>query len=68
MRLTRLKTGAGREFLASTLDSLVADLRRILAPEYAARAQEVAASMTTSTASVAAAADLLEETARRGVC
>ncbi len=66
--VTRLKTGAGREFLASTLDSLVADLRCILAPEYAARAQEVAASMTTSTASVAAAADLLEETARRGVC
>ena len=65
--LTRLKTGAGREFLASTLDSLVADLRCILAPEYAARAQEVAATMTTSAASVAAAADLLEETARLGV-
>lgn len=62
--LTRLKTGAGRPFHASTLDSLVADLRCILAPEYAARAREVASKMTKSSESIAAAADLLEETAR----
>ena len=65
--VTRLKTGAGREFLASTLDSLVADLRRILAPEYARRAREVAATMTKSAESVSTVADLLEETARISV-
>ena len=65
--VTRLKTGSGRQFHASTLDSLIADLRCILAPEYATRAREVAATMTQSAASVAAAADLLEETARLGV-
>ena len=58
--VTRLETGAGREFLASTLDSLVADLRRILAPEYARRAREVAATMTKSAESVSTVADLLK--------
>ena len=62
--LTRLKTGSGRQFHASTLDSLVADLRCILAPEYATRAREVAGKMTKSAASVVTVADLLEETAR----
>ena len=62
--VTRLKTGSGRQFHASTLDSLVADLRCILAPEYATRAREVAGKMTKSAASVVTVADLLEETAR----
>ncbi len=62
--VTRLKTGSGRQFHASTLDSLVADLRCILAPEYATRAREVAAKMTKSAESIIAVADLLEETAR----
>jgi vancomycin aglycone glucosyltransferase len=61
--VTRLKTGSGREFHASTLDSLVADLRCVLAPEYATRAREVAGKMTKSAASVVIVADLLEETA-----
>ena len=65
--LTRLKTGAGRQFHASTLDSLVADLRCILAPEYATRAREVAKKMTKPAESIATAADLLEETARLNV-
>jgi UDP:flavonoid glycosyltransferase YjiC (YdhE family) len=64
--LTRLKTGAGRQFHASTLDSLVADLRCILAPEYATRAREVASKMTKSAESIATVADLLEDTARLG--
>jgi UDP:flavonoid glycosyltransferase YjiC (YdhE family) len=38
----------------------------ILAPEYAARARKVATQMTKPAESVASAADLLEETARRG--
>jgi UDP:flavonoid glycosyltransferase YjiC (YdhE family) len=61
----RLKVGSGRAFSASTLDSLVADLRSILTPEYSTRAREVAAQMTTATESACRAADLLEDAARR---
>ena len=61
----RLKVGTGRELAATTLDSLVADLRSILTPQCAARAREVAARMTTPAESVARAADLLEEEAAR---
>ena len=56
----RLKVGTARRFSAATEKSLVADLRTILAPEYAARAREVATHMTTPTESVAAAADRVE--------
>jgi vancomycin aglycone glucosyltransferase len=62
----QLKVGTGRQFAASTLDSLVADLRSILTPECATRAREVAAQMTDPAKSVASAADLLEETVRIG--
>jgi UDP:flavonoid glycosyltransferase YjiC (YdhE family) len=61
-----LKVGAGRRFLDSTLDSLVADLRAILTPECAARAREVAAQMTKPAESIDKAADLLEDAARSG--
>ncbi|OBI24155.1 glycosyltransferase [Mycobacterium sp. E1386] len=60
----RLKVGAGRRFLDSTLDSLVADLRSVLTPECAARAREVAAQMSKPAESVAKAADLVEDAAR----
>src|SRR5207302_275964 len=42
-QLKRLKVGTARRFSATTQESLVADLRTILAPEYAARARELAA-------------------------
>ena len=61
----RLRVGTSRRFSRTTRDSLVADLRRILAPEYATRARETASRMTKPTASVTATADLLEDTARR---
>jgi UDP:flavonoid glycosyltransferase YjiC (YdhE family) len=64
--VTRLGVGAAREFFSTTLDLLVADLRSILTPEYAARAREVAAEMTKPAESVARAADLLEEAVRAG--
>ncbi|OBF58736.1 glycosyltransferase [Mycobacterium sp. 852002-50816_SCH5313054-b] len=64
--LERLKVAAERQFVATTQESLVADLRRILAPDYAARAREVAAQMITSADSVARAADLVEDAARPG--
>ena len=62
----RLEIGSGRAFSASTVPSLVADLRSILTPQCMSRAREVAAQMTTPAHSVASAADLLEETVRQG--
>jgi len=62
--VTHLEVGFGRPLYATTCESLVADLRSILTPHCAARAREVAAQMTTPAESVAAAADLLEKTAR----
>jgi len=63
-QVKRLKVGVGRRFSTTTHKSLVKDLRRILAPEYAARAREVSARMTTAADSVAAAAERVEEFAR----
>jgi UDP:flavonoid glycosyltransferase YjiC (YdhE family) len=62
-QVNRLKIGTGHRFSRVTKKSLVADLRRILAPPYVARARAIASQMTTPAASVAAAADLLEEAA-----
>jgi UDP:flavonoid glycosyltransferase YjiC (YdhE family) len=63
-RVKRLKVGTTRRFSTLTRESLVADLRTILAPQYVARAREIATRMTGPAASVAAAADLLEDFAR----
>ena len=60
----RLKVGAARRFSATTRESLVGDLRRILAPQYAARAREIATRMTKPAESIAATADLVEDFAR----
>ena len=62
--VTRLEVGVTRAFSASTLDSLVADLRSVRSAHYLSRARELATHMTKSTESVAAAADLLEAAAR----
>jgi len=60
----RLKVGTARRFSATTQESLVADLRTILAPQYLTRARELATRMTKPAESVAAAADLVEDFAR----
>jgi UDP:flavonoid glycosyltransferase YjiC (YdhE family) len=60
----QLKMGTARRFSSTTEKSLVADLRTILAPQYLARAREIAARMTEPAKSVAAAADLVEDFAR----
>lgn len=60
----RLQVGTTRRFTTTTQESLVADLRTILAPDYVTRAREVATRMTKPAESVAAAADLLEDFAR----
>ncbi len=64
-RVKRLKVGTGRRLSATTEESLVADLRTILAPQYLARARELASRMTKPAESVATAADLVEDFARR---
>ena len=63
-QLKRLKVGAGRRFSTTTQKSLVADLRRILAPQYVARAREIAPRITEPVRSAAAAADQVEKFAR----
>jgi UDP:flavonoid glycosyltransferase YjiC (YdhE family) len=63
-RVKRLKVGTARRFSSTTRESLVADLRAILAPQYVARAREMATRMTKPAESVAAAADLVEDFAR----
>ena len=63
-QLKRLKVGAGRRFSATTEKSVVTDLRRILAPQYIARAREIATQMTEPGKSATAAADLVEDFAR----
>ena len=56
--------GTARRFSSNTRESLVADLRTILAPQYVARARELATRMTEPAESVAAAADRVEDFAR----
>jgi UDP:flavonoid glycosyltransferase YjiC (YdhE family) len=62
--IKRLKVGTARRFSTTTEKSLVADLRRILAPQYLTQAREIATRMTEPAKSTAAAADRLEDFAR----
>lgn len=64
----RLKVGAHRRLSLISRESLVAGLRRILAPEYAIRARELAGRMTTPAQSAAKAADLAEDFASSRRC
>ncbi len=66
-RVKRLKVGSARRFSRTSQKSLATDLRSILAPEYATRARDIANRMTQLAQSVATAADLLEETALKGL-
>ncbi|ORV16688.1 glycosyltransferase [Mycobacterium celatum] len=60
----RLKVGRARRFSSTTRRSLIADLRRILAPQYSARAREIAGQLSKPAESVATAADLVENFVR----
>ncbi|MGV0602984.1 glycosyltransferase [Mycolicibacterium sp. XJ1904] len=64
IQIKRLKVGSARRFSGTTEDTLVDDLRTILAPQYVARAREIANEMTAAAESVAAAADLIENSSR----
>ncbi|WJR33180.1 glycosyltransferase [Mycobacteroides immunogenum] len=59
-RVKLLKVGAVNSFSGTTRESLIADLRRVLAPECAERAREIAGRMTPAAQSVTRAADLVE--------
>jgi UDP:flavonoid glycosyltransferase YjiC (YdhE family) len=63
-RVKLLKVGVARSFSSTTGESLAADLRRILTPECAIRAREIATRMTAPAESIATAADRLEDYAR----
>lgn len=63
--IKRLKLGTARRFSATSQETLFADLRQILAPDYAVRTREFAARMTKPAASIERTADLLEDAARR---
>lgn len=65
-QIKQLKVGWGRRFSSSTVDSLVSDLKKVIAPEFVARARDLSARMTKPAASVSAVADLLEDSFRRG--
>lgn len=60
-QLKRLKVGTARRFSATTRETLVADLRRILDPDYGVRAREIARHMTKPAESVIKAADVVEK-------
>ncbi|WP_099038936.1 glycosyltransferase [Mycobacterium neglectum] len=60
-QIKRLKVGTARRFSSTTQKSLVADLRRILTPDYACRARQIATQMTTPAESAGKAADLAEQ-------
>lgn len=62
-QLKRLGVGTARRLSATTAESMVADLREILDPEYTARAQRLATQLSTPADSIARAADLFERTA-----
>ena len=66
-QVKRLKVGTARRFSSTSRESLVADLRMILAPQYVTRAREIATTMTKPADSVPAAADVLESFAASGM-
>lgn len=66
-QVQRLKVGSAKRLSNITRKSLVRQLRKILAPEYVARAGGIAQQMTKPAVGVATAADLLEQTVHVGV-
>ncbi|OBI40746.1 glycosyltransferase, partial [Mycobacterium sp. E796] len=66
-QVKRLKVGSAKKLSTITRKSLVRQLRKILAPDYVARAREIAPQMSKPAVGVVTAADLLEQTVRVGV-
>jgi UDP:flavonoid glycosyltransferase YjiC (YdhE family) len=69
VRVKRLGVGTARRFSSTTRESLVEDLRTVIAPDYVARAREFATRMTKPADSIMTAADLVEDFANvRRLC
>ncbi|SPM27996.1 glycosyltransferase [Mycobacterium terramassiliense] len=66
-QVKRLKVGSAKRLSRISRKSLVRQLSKILAPDYVARAREIAPKMTKPAVGVATAADLLEQRVRVGV-
>lgn len=62
----QLKVGSARRFSDTTEESLVADLKSILAPEYRSRARNIGSQMIPPHESASLAADLVEDAAHAG--
>ncbi|HWF71414.1 MAG TPA: glycosyltransferase [Mycobacterium sp.] len=62
----QLEVGFGRRFSDTSVETLAADLRLLLSPQYGVRAREIAVRMSKPAESLAKAADLLEESAGQG--
>lgn len=65
-QVKRLKVGSARRFSGTTKESLAAELQRIVTPQCAARARDIADQMTAPHESVTTTADLLEGQAEEG--
>ncbi|MCW2690958.1 MAG: glycosyl transferase, family 28 [Mycobacterium sp.] len=65
-QVKQLQVGTSQRFSTTTRDSLFTALQSVLSPQYAARADEVAAQMTKPAVSVSTVADLLEDAAHKG--
>jgi UDP:flavonoid glycosyltransferase YjiC (YdhE family) len=65
-QINRMKVGVAQRFSRTTPRSLTKALRTALSPEYRERARVAGTRMATPAQSVSAAADLLEEAAKRG--
>lgn len=65
-QVKRMKVGTARRFSKTTRETLVSDLRRILAPDYVHRARELSSRMTRPADNVVLAADLVEKFASAG--
>jgi UDP:flavonoid glycosyltransferase YjiC (YdhE family) len=63
-QVKRLKVGSAKHLSNVSRESLVKQLRKILAPDCMARAREIAPRLTKPSVGVAIAADLLEQTVR----
>ncbi|WP_027331696.1 glycosyltransferase [Mycolicibacterium tusciae] len=57
----RLKVGASRRFSTTTRESLVADLRQILSPDYTLRARDLASRITKPVECIVKTADIVEK-------
>jgi UDP:flavonoid glycosyltransferase YjiC (YdhE family) len=62
--IKRLKVGVAQRFSTTTRESLVANLRRVLTPQFRTRTREIATQVSNAAESASVTADLLEKFVR----